>query len=88
MNGSAEYQTKEMDVLLHDDETPEGMVAYLNERLSARVVISPQQYNSALTVLITGTHAQVVGAFAWLASAGKPRFDLRGKPPVAKGEKR
>jgi D-alanine-D-alanine ligase-like ATP-grasp enzyme len=88
MNISAEHLTKEMDVLLRDDETPEALVAHLNERLAARVVVSPQQYNSALTLLVTGTRAQVAAAFAWLATEGKPRFDLRGKPPVGKGEQR
>lgn len=85
---SAEYMTKEMDVLLRDGETPESLVTYLNERLGARVTISPEQYNSAVTMLVTGTRAQVSAAFAWLATEGKPRFDLRGKPPVGKGEKR
>jgi hypothetical protein len=83
----SEYITKEMDVVLREGETPEGLVAELNERLTARVVIIPEQYNSALTLLITGTHHQISGAFAWLATQGKPRFDLRGKAPVAKGEK-
>ena len=85
---SSEYQTKEMDVLLRDGETPETLVEDLNQRLSARVEISPEQYNGAVTLLITGTQHQVAGAFAWLACEGKPRFDLRGKPPVGKGEKR
>lgn len=85
---SAEHMTKEMDVLMRDDETPESLVAHLNERLQARVVISPEQYNSALTLLVTGTRAQVSAAFAWLATEGKPRFDLRGKPPVGKGQRR
>lgn len=85
---SAEYMTKEMDVLMRDDETPESLVAHLNDTLAARVTISPEQYNSALTLLITGTRAQVAAAFAWLATEGKPRFDLRGTPPVGKGQRR
>lgn len=83
-----EYMTKEMDVLLREGETPESLVKDLNKRFAARVEISPEQYNSALTLLITGTRYQLAGAFAWLATEGKPRFDLRGKPPVGKGEKR
>lgn len=80
--------TKEMDVLLQDGETPEELVAHLNKRLGAHISISPTQHNSALTLLVTGTQAQVAAAFAWRAAADQPREDLRGKPPVAKGQKR
>lgn len=85
---TGEYMTREMDVLLREGETPDSLVASLNDRLSARVAISPQQYSSALTLLITGSMYQITAAFAWLAFEGKPRFDLRGKAPVNKGERR
>lgn len=81
-----EWITKEMDVLLREGQTLETLVQELNERLRVRVVISPEQYNSALTLLITGTQHEIAGAFAWLATQGKPSFDLRGKPPFVKEE--
>lgn len=88
MTETPEVVTREMDVLLRDGETPEGLVDHLNTRLRARFALSPTQHNSALTLVVTGTQAEISAAFAWRATEGTTRPDLRGVPPVGPGQRR
>lgn len=78
----------ELDVLLAEDETPAQLRSYLRTRFQVEVEEAPVQFNSALTLLITGSREQLNRVKAWHAANRKPRPDLVGKPPVGKGEKR
>jgi len=80
--------TRELDVVLLDGQTVEQLLDHLNERLSANVTLAPTSTPAGPTFLVTGTEAQVRAAFAWRATAGVPRPDLRGVPPVGPSERR
>lgn len=79
--------TKEFDVLLRDDETPQALAAMLEARFGA--VVEPVNSGApCLTLRVTGTDAQVRGVAGWYHNDGRTRPDLIGKPPVAKGQRR
>lgn len=80
--------TRELDVVLFEGETVEQLLDLLNERLQASVTVAPTSTPAGPTFLVTGTEAQVRAAFAWRATAGVTRDDLRGVPPVGRGERR
>lgn len=80
--------TRELDVVLLDGESVEQLVDELNERLQATVTVAPTSTPAGPTLLVTGTEAQVRAAFAWRATAGTTRDDLRGRPPVTRGRRR
>lgn len=80
--------TKEFDVLLQDDESPDDVVLLLQERFGVDADWELGGYNSAITMYITGTEDQLRRVTQWHNASHKPRPDLVGKPPVAKGEQR
>lgn len=81
-------ETKYYDVLLRDDEQPADIVRLLHQRFEVAVQVSDDQHNSALTVKVVGTSDQLRRVTAWHNAPHVPRPDLRGKPPVGKGEQR
>lgn len=78
----------ELDVLLVDGEDVDHLRHYLRTRFQVEVQQAPEDFNSAVTLLITGSREQLNRVKQWHAANRKPRPDLAGKPPVGKGEKR
>jgi hypothetical protein len=78
----------ELDVVLADGEDEADLLHYLRHRFGVEVRVNPVQYNSALTLLFSGTDDQLRRVKHWHAANRKPRLDPVGKPPVGKGEKR
>jgi len=79
---------RKYDVLLQDNETPEQVRDMIEERFGVVAVVSPIQFNCAHTMVVEGTAEQHRRIVQWHNAPHAPRPDLRGKPPVAKGQKR
>lgn len=78
----------EIDVVLQDEEDGEKICAELAQRFGVVARVSPEQYNSTCTIELTGRTDQLMRVRQWHNASHKPRPDLVGKRPVARGEKR
>lgn len=77
----------EIDVVLLGGETLDQVIAEIKRKTGATAQESAP-YNSAYTLIVSGTPAQIRSVRRWHNASHKPRPDLVGKPPVAKGQKR
>jgi hypothetical protein len=78
----------EMDVLLHDGESPDDVIEMLEKRFGITASYDDEMWNSATTLFVEGTDEQVARVRRWHNASHAPRPDLAGKPSVGKGEKR
>lgn len=79
----------EIDVVLFGEETVQGVIDALDKRFGVTAVVAPQQYNASVTLEIHySTDDQLRRLTDWHNASRSPRKDLKGVPPVAKGERR
>lgn len=76
---------RKYDVVLRPDETPEQVRDMLEEKFGVVAAISPEQFNSAHTLIVEGTIKQLAAVTDWYNSppTDPETLEMRqlGSPP-------